>query len=123
MPLKTVNVLGVLQISALTACYVFLNWMAKLYEKTGSDLDYISLNEWLNKMAGFKVLTLAMLLVPVVTAGFCMVRAKVSRGVQWLGPHATMVLVIVTVGIWIFSFVLSLHALAGPPVRRMVFQG
>lgn len=120
MPLKTVNIFGVLQVFALTGCYVFLNWFAKIYEKTSYGFDYYNLNGWLERMGIFKSLTLALFLIPVATAIFCMLRAKVSRGVQWLGPRTMTLLVIVTGGIWIFSAVVSLLALGGPTVRNRI---
>jgi hypothetical protein len=119
MPTRAVTILCLLQVLALTGCYLCVNWLTRIAEKQPGWEAVIN-TSWGAWMSFVRNWILLILLAPIGVAVLCTKLSEVYRSVVLVGAGGVRLAFLATLVVALFSLNISAMALAGPPQHGMI---
>lgn len=118
MPTRAVTVMCLIQVFALTACYLMAAAWLRGWEKATDDLDWLQRTRWFEKMSFVHSFIWLLLLIPIANAVVCAICTRTHRDMALLGQDGFWLAVAVTVVVAIYAMTTILAAFQGPPPRK-----
>lgn len=115
MPTRTVSILGLIQIAALTGSYLSVNWMMRIWKKGNWDWALILETGWGKWMSFVQNWILLLLLIPIGMTVLSSTLARTHRDIAWMGPGGVGLAIVLTVAVLWFSLLTFFKAMGGPP--------
>ncbi len=118
MPTRAVTILCLIQVFALTACYLMAAAWLRAWEKSTHDLDWLQDTHWFGKMSFVRSFIWLLLLIPIANAVVCAKCTRTHRDMALLGQDGFWLAVGVTVVVAIYAMATILTAFQGPPPQK-----
>ena len=121
MPTRAVTILCLIQVFALTACYLMAAAWLRAIEKVTEDPDWLQHTRWFGQMSFVRSFIWLLLLIPIANAVVCAKYTRTHRDMALLGQDGFWLAVAVTVVVAIYAIATILTAFQGPPPRHGQF--
>ena len=115
MPTRTISILGLIQIAALTGSYVCVNWMMRIWKRGNWDWALILDTGWGKWMSFVQNWILLLLFIPIGMAVLSSTLARTHRDIAWIGLGSVGLAVVLTLAVLLFSLLTFFKAMGGPP--------
>lgn len=115
MPTRTVTILCLIQVFALTACYLMAAAWLRVAEKSTHHSDWLQHTDWFSQMSFIRSFIWLLLFIPIANAVVCAKCTRTHRDMALLGQDGFWLAVVVTVVVAIYAMATILTAFQGPP--------
>jgi len=107
-----------IQVFALTGCYLMAAAWLRALEKSTDDLDWLQNTRWFGQLSFVRSFIWLLLLIPIANAVVCTRCTHTHRDFALLGQDGFWLAVAVTVVVAIYAMGTMLTAFQGPPPRK-----